>query len=258
MGWRYLSEMVSKITDRVLPMVQEWQSRSLEAMYPFVFMDAIHYKVQEDKQIVNKAAYVVMGVNLDGCKDVLGIWIGGNETGKYWLGVLNELKNRGIEDVLIFSVDGLNGFPEAIEATFPQSKIQRCIIHQLRASMKYIPHKDKKLFAADLKTVYTAPSEESAIEKLMIVKERWQGKYPNAIRSWEQNWDNLCTFFAYPPELRKIIYTTNVIKNLHSKYRKVTKNKLMLPTDESLLKMLYLATMKVTKNGQCVTGIGTW
>lgn len=211
-GVEISAEMVSKITDRVLPMVQEWQSRPLEAIYPFVFMDAIHYKVREDKQIVNKAAYVVMGVNLDGCKDVLGIWIGGNETSKYWLGVLNELKNRGIEDVLIFSVYGLNGFPEAIEATFPQSKIQRCIIHQLRASMKYIPHKDKKLFAADLKTVYTAPSEEAAIERLMIVKERWQGKYPNAIRSWEQNWDNLCTFFAYPPELRKIIYML-ILKN---------------------------------------------
>jgi len=246
-GVEVSAEMVSKITDRILPMVQEWQSRPLEAIYPFVFMDAIHYKVREDKQIVNKAAYVVMGVNLDGYKDVLGIWIGGNETSKYWLGILNELKNRGVEDVLIFSVDGLNGFREAIEATFPQSKIQRCIIHQLRASMKYIPHKDKKQFAADLKTVYTAPSEEAALEKLSLVKDKWQGKYPNAIKSWEQNWDNLCTFFAYPPKLRKIIYTTNVIESLHSQYRKVTKNKLIFPTDESLVKMLYLATMKVTK-----------
>lgn len=240
-------EMVSKITERILPMVQEWQSRPLEAIYPFIFMDAIHYKVREDKQIVNKAAYVVMGVNLDGYKDVLGIWIGGNETSKYWLGILNELKNRGVKDVLIFSVDGLNGFQEAIEATFPQSKIQRCIIHQLRASLKYVPYKDRKQFAADLKTVYTAPSEEAALEKLLLVKEKWQGKYPNAIKSWEQNWDSLCTFFAYPPELRKIIYTTNVIESLHSQYRKVTKNKLIFPTDESLVKMLYLATMKVTK-----------
>lgn len=241
------AEMVSKITDKILPMVQEWQSRSLEPVYPFVFMDAIHYKVREDKQIINKAAYVVMGVNTDGCKDVLGIWVGGNETSKYWLGILNELKNRGVEDVLIFCVDGLNGFPEAIQTTFPQSKIQRCIIHQLRASMKYIPHKDKKPFAADLKAVYTAPSEEAALDRFLSVKERWQGKFPNAIKSWEQNWDNLCTFFAYPPELRKIIYTTNVIESLHSQYRKVTKTKLVFPTDESLMKMLYLATMNVTK-----------
>lgn len=241
------AEMVSKITDKVLPMVHEWQNRPLEAVYPFIFLDAIHYKVREDKQIVNKAAYVVMGVNTDGCKDVLGIWVGGNETSKYWLGILNELKNRGVEDVLIFSVDGLNGFPEAIQATFPQSKIQRCIIHQLRASMKYIAHKDKKQFAADLKTVYTAPSEEAAMDKFLSVKEKWQGKYPNAVRSWEQNWDNLCTFFAYPPELRKIIYTTNVIESLHSQYRKVTKTKLIFPTDESLIKMLYLVTMNVTK-----------
>lgn len=241
------AEMVSKITDKILPMVQEWQSRPLEAVYPFVFMDAIHYKVRDDKQIINKAAYVVMGVNTDGCKDVLGIWVGGNETSKYWLGILNELKNRGVEDVLIFCVDGLNGFPEAIQTTFPQSKIQRCIIHQLRASMKYIPHKDKKPFAADLKAVYTAPSEDAALDRFLSVKERWQGKFPNAIKSWEQNWDNLCTFFAYPPELRKIIYTTNVIESLHSQYRKVTKTKLVFPTDESLVKMLYLATMNVTK-----------
>lgn len=241
------AEMVSKITDKILPMVQEWQSRPLEPVYTFVFMDAIHYKVRDDKQIINKAAYVVMGVNTDGCKDVLGIWVGGNETSKYWLGILNELKNRGVEDVLIFCVDGLNGFPEAIQTTFPQSKIQRCIIHQLRASMKYIPHKDKKPFAADLKAVYTAPSEEAALDRFLSVKERWQGKFPNAIKSWEQNWDNLCTFFAYPPELRKIIYTTNVIESLHSQYRKVTKTKLVFPTDESLMKMLYLATMNVTK-----------
>ncbi len=241
------AEMVSKITDKILPMVQEWQSRPLEPVYPFVFMDAIHYKVRDDKQIINKAAYVVMGVNTDGCKDVLGIWVGGNETSKYWLGILNELKNRGVEDVLIFCVDGLNGFPEAIQTTFPQSKIQRCIIHQLRASMKYIPHKDKKPFAADLKAVYTAPSEEAALDRFLSVKERWQGKFPNAIKSWEQNWDNLCTFFVYPPELRKIIYTTNVIESLHSQYRKVTKTKLVFPTDESLMKMLYLATMNVTK-----------
>jgi transposase-like protein len=241
------AEMVSKITDRVLPLMQEWQNRPLEAIYPFVFMDAIHYKVREDKQIIKKAAYVVIGVNTDGCKDVLGIWIGGNESSKFWLSVLNELKNRGVNDVLLFCVDGLNGFSEAIEAAFPQAKIQRCIIHQLRASMKYVAHKDKKAFAKDLKEVYTAPTEEAAMAYLIAAKDKWCKKYPNAIKSWEVNWDNLCTFFAYPPELRKIIYTTNVIESLNSQFRKVTKTKLIFPTDESLQKMLYLATMNVLK-----------
>lgn len=241
------AEMVSKITDRVLPLMQEWQNRPLESVYPFVFLDAIHYKVREDKQIVNKAAYVAIGVNTDGCKDVLGIWIGGNETSKFWLGVLNELKNRGVSDVLIFCVDGLTGLCEAIETVYPMAKIQRCIIHQLRASMKYVSHKDKKAFAKDLKEVYTAPSEECAIDNLISLKNKWDKKYPNAIKSWETNWNNLSTFFAYPPELRRIIYTTNVIESLHSQFRKVTKTKLIFPTDESLQKMLYLATMNVTK-----------
>lgn len=227
-------------------MMQEWQNRPLECVYPFVFFHAIHYKVREDKQIVNKAAYVAIGVNTDGCKDVPGIWIGGNESSKYWLGVLNELKNRGVSDVLIFCVDGLTGFCEAIEIAFPMAKIQRCIIHQLRASMKYVSHKDKKAFARDLKDVYTT-SEECAMDHLIALKSKWEKKYPNAVNSWEINWNNLCTFFAYLPELRKIIYTTNVFGSLNSQFRIVTKTKLVFPTDESLQKMLYPATMNVTK-----------
>jgi len=241
------AEMVSNITNRIIPLVTEWQNRPLDKTYSFVFMDAIHYKVREDKQIVVKAAYVVLGVNMDGEKDVLGIWIGANESSKFWLSVLNDLRNRGVHDVLIFCVDGLTGFKEAIGAVYPFAKIQRCIIHQLRASMKYIPYKDKKAFAADLKSVYNSVNEDVALENLLTAKEKWGSKYPNAIKSWEDNWDNLITFFAFPEYIRKIIYTTNAIESLNSQFRKVTKTKLIFPSDESLMKMLYLATEKVSK-----------
>lgn len=241
------AETFSNITNRILPLVSEWQNRPLEKKYSFVFMDAIHYKVREDKHIVIKAAYVVIGVDLDGYKEVLGIWIGANESSKFWLSVLNDLKNRGVEDVLIFCVDGLNGFKEAIGATFPFAKIQRCIIHQIRSSMKYIPYKDRKPFIADLKTVYTAVNEEMALYNLMILKDKWSNKYPTAIKSWEDNWDNLSTYFEFPSNIRKIIYTTNVIESLNSQFRKVTKTKLIFPNDESLMKMLYLAVQRVAK-----------
>jgi transposase-like protein len=246
-GIEISSDLVSKITERIMPTVLEWQHRPLEATYSFVFMDAVHYKVREDKQVINKAAYVVLGVNMDGEKEVLGIWVGANESSKFWLSVLNDLKNRGVSDVLIFCVDGLRGFKEAIEAVYPFAKIQRCIIHQLRYSMKYIPHKDRKAFAADLKAVYSAVNEEVALEKLLLAKETWGEKYPNAIKSWEDNWDNIITFFAFPDFIRKIIYTTNAIESLHSQFRKVTRAKLIFPTDDSLLKMLYFATQNVAK-----------
>ncbi|BAH06877.1 hypothetical protein CKR_1826 [Clostridium kluyveri NBRC 12016] len=210
-------------------------------------MDAIHYKVREDKRIIVKAAYVVLGVNMDGQKEVLGIWIGANESSKFWLSVLNDLKNRGVCNVLVFCVDGLNGFKEAIGAVYPFAKIQRCIIHQLRSSMKYIPYKDKKAFAKDLKAVYGAVNEDAALENLMDAKEKWEGKYPNAIKSWEDNWDNLVTFFMFPDYIRKIMYTTNAIESLNSQFRKVTKAKLIFPNDDSLMKMLYLATQRTSK-----------
>lgn len=241
------AEMVSKITDRVLPMISEWQNRPLESTYAFIFLDAIHYKVREEKQIVNKAAYVAIGVNMDGEKDVLGIWIGANESSKFWLSVLNDLKSRGIKTVLVFCTDGLVGFKEAIGAVYPQPKIQRCIIHQIRSSMKYVACKDRKVFAADLKTIYRSTNEEQAIENLISVRDKWVDKYPYAIKSWEDNWDTLATLFIFPPETRKIMYTTNVIESLNSQYRKVTKTKLIFPTDTSLQKMLYLATMKIIK-----------
>jgi len=241
------ADMVSNITNRIIPVVTEWQNRPLEKTYAFVFMDAIHYKVREDKQIVVKAAYVVLGVNMDGEKEVLGIWVGANESSKFWLSVLNDLKNRGVQNVLIFCVDGLNGFKEAIGAAYPFAKIQRCIIHQLRASMKYVPYKDKKAFVADLKAIYGSINEEVALENLLTAKEKWGKKYPNAIKSWEDNWDNLVTFFSFPDYIRKIIYTTNAIESLNSQFRKVTKTKLIFPNDESLMKMLYLATEKVSR-----------
>lgn len=240
------AEMVSRITDRVLPMVSEWQNRPLESIYSFVFLDAIHYKVRDEKQIVSKAAYVAIGVNMDGEKDVLGIWIGANETSKFWLSVLNDLKTRGMKQVLVFCTDGLNGFTDAIGAVFPLSKHQRCIIHQIRSSMKYVASGDQKAFAKDLKTIYGSVNEEAALEHLLEVKEKWGKKYPSAIKSWEDHWDSLSTLFMFPAETRKIMYTTNVIESLNSQYRKVTKTKLIFPTDQSLQKMLYLATIKIT------------
>lgn len=241
------AETVSNITSRIMPLVLEWQNRPLEKTYSFVFMDAIHYKVREDKQIVVKAAYVVLGVNMDGEKEVLGIWIGANESSKFWLSVLNDLKNRGVENVLILCADGLKGFKEAISAVYPFAKIQRCIVHQIRASVKYIPYKDKKAFIADLKKIYGAVNEDAAMAALLELQEKWGSKYPNAVSSWKENWDNLITFFAFPNFIRKIMYTTNVIENLNSQFRKVTKNKKIFPTDESLLKILYLAAEKVSK-----------
>ena len=241
------AEMVSNITNRILPIVTEWQNRPLESTYSFVFRYAIHYKVREDKHIVIKAAYVVLGVNMHGEKEVLGIWVGANESSKFWLSVLNDLKNRGVDDVLIFCVDGLNGFKEAIGAAYPFAKIQRCIIHHLRSSMRYVSYKDRRTFAADLKTIYTAVNEDTALENLLSVKETWGNKYPSAIKSWEDNWDDLITFLAFPGYIRKIMYTTNAIESLNSQFRKVTKAKLIFPSDESLMKMLYLATQNVSK-----------
>lgn len=241
------AEMVSNITNKILPKIHDWQSRPLDKMYTFVFMDAIHYKVREDNHIISKAAYIVLGVNQEGFKEVLAICIGETETSKFWLSVLNGLKNRGVEDVMVFCVDGLNGFKQAIEATYPNSQVQRCIIHQIRNSLKFVPYKDRKKFAIDLKTIYSAPTEEDGFNALIEVKEKWESKYPYSIKSWENNWDTLSTFFQYPKDIRKIIYTTNVIESLNRQYRKVTKNKAVFPSDDSLMKMLYLATGKITK-----------
>ena len=246
-GVEVSAELVSKITERIVPEIKEWQNRPLEKVYPFIFMDAIHYKVRDEGQVNKRAAYVVVGIDLEGYKDILGIWIGDNESAKFWLGVLNDLRNRGVEDVLIFCVDGLTGLEEAIEAVYPKAEVQRCIIHQLRNSFKYVSYKDLKEFTKDFKSVYTAPNEEAALERLYELKEKWGKEYPYAFRSWENNWDVISPFFKYPPEIRKIMYTTNIIEGLHRQFRKVTKTKAVFPSDGALEKMLYLASINVMK-----------
>ena len=223
-------ELVSKISEKIMPEVTAWQNRPLEAVYPFVFLDAIHYKVKENHPYQTKAAYVVLGITMDGTKDILGVWIGEYESSKFWLNVLNDLKSRGVLDVYLFCVDGLKGFVEAIGAVYPQSQVQRCIVHQIRSSTRFVSYKDIKPLMADLKKVF---------------KEKWGKQYPSCVKSWEENWDILSTFFAYPTEIRKIIYTTNIIEGLNRQFRQITKNKPSFTNDDSLRKMLYLASRKI-------------
>lgn len=239
--------LISNVTDRILPQVQQWQNRPLQQVYAVVFMDAIHYKVRQDNAIVNKAAYMVIGIDLEGHKDVLGMWVGENESAKFWLGVLNDLKSRGVKDILINCVDNLSGFSEAIAAVYPQTDVQKCIVHQIRNSMKHVSYKDLKAVAATLKPIYKAVNEQAAAAAMDAFEEEWGKKYPHAVRSWRSNWTELTAFFQYPEELRKIIYTTNVIESYHRQLRKVTKGKTIFPNDESLQKMLYLSTMDVMK-----------
>lgn len=241
------AQTISRMTDKIMPMVEEWQNRPLFEEYFFVFMDAIHYKVKANNRIVSKAAYIVVGIDGDGFKDVLGIWIGENESSKFWLKVLTDLKNRGVNKVHIFSVDGLPGFKEAIKASYPESTIQRCIVHQIRSSTKYVKYTDIKKLMADLKLVYTAPNEETGYSCLKDFEEKWGSKYPLCIKSWNENWNEISPFFSYSEEVRKIMYTTNIIENLNRQYRKVTKGKPVFPTDEALLKVLYLSTKDCIK-----------
>ena len=240
-------ELVSKISEKIMPEVNDWQNRPLEEVYPFMFMDAIHYKVKEDHRYITKAAYVVLGINMEGGKDILGIWIGEHESSKFWLNVLTELKSRGVKDVYLFCVDGLTGFREAIEAVYPKAGIQRCIIHQIRYSTRFVSYKDIKALMADLKLVYTAVTEDEALNNLIRFKEKWSKSYPSCVKTWEDNWDILSTFFAYPAEIRKIIYTTNIIEGLNRQFRQITKNKPSFTNDESLRKMLYLASKNIVK-----------
>ncbi|MFD2670569.1 IS256 family transposase [Marinicrinis sediminis] len=238
---------ISNVTNKILPLVKEWQNRPLQGIYAVVYLDAIHFKVKQDGAIINKAAYMVIGIDLDGIKDVLGMWIGENESAKFWLSVLNDLKNRGVQDILITCVDNLTGFSEAITACYPKTEIQKCIIHQIRNSTRYVSYKDLKKVTADLKPIYKAATEEMALMELDRFEETWGSKYPLILRSWRNNWEELATFFKYPPEIRKLIYTTNIIESYHRQLRKVTKGKSIFPTDDALLKMLYLITMNVTR-----------
>lgn len=238
---------VSRITDKILPVVRDWQQRPLESIYAVVFMDAIHYNVRCEGRIVKKAVYVAIGINMDGIKDVLGMYVGENESAKYWLTIMNEFKNRGVEDILITCVDGLTGFPEAISAVFPKAEIQQCIIHQIRNSTKFLSYKDIKELMADLKKVYGAIDEKTALEELENFATKWDSKYPKISASWYSHWPELATYFKYPQSVRTLIYTTNAIENFNRQLRKVTKSKAVFPNDDSLMKMLYLATSDITR-----------
>ena len=237
---------ISGIEEKVISLYAHGMS-TLNTVYPFVFMDCIHYKVREDGRILRRAAYIVLGVTVDGHKEILSITVGVNESSKFWLGMLNDLKNRGVKDVLFFCVDGLAGFKEAIGAVYPQAQIQRCVIHMLRNSFKYVNYNDLKKFSSDFKAVYNAPNEEAALSELDAVREKWGKKYPYAIRNWENNWEDVSSFFQFSDDIRRIMYTTNIIEGLNRQYRKVTKNKSVFPNDTALEKLLYLASRNVAK-----------
>lgn len=247
--------MVSIITDKVMPLVQDWQSRPLASLYAIVYLDGIHFKVRDSGKIVNKCGYTVMGINADGYKEILGLWIGATEGAKFWMQVLNDLKNRGIDDILIACTDDLAGFSDAIHALFPKTQIQKCIVHQIRNTIKYIPAKHKEQFCKDLRTIYTAPTEEAGIAALEAVKTKWPD-YGFALQRWEEKWTELSLFFAYAPVVRRIIYTTNAIENLHRQFRKVTKTTTIFPSDDALVKLLWLAQRDITKTW--TTPIPNW
>ena len=238
---------ISRITDKIMPLVKEWQERPLQEIYAVVYVDAIHYHVRSEGRIVKRAVYIALGIDMDGKKDVIGMYVGGNEGAKFWLSIINGLKNRGVQDILIACVDGLNGFPQAIEAVYPKTEIQQCIIHQIRNTTNYVSYKDLKKLMADLKMVYAAPDEAAALEELESFGEKWNSKYPKIYKSWSERWATLSTYFKYPNEVRKLIYTTNAIEGFNRQLRKVTKSRTVFPSDDSLLKMLYLATMDITK-----------
>jgi putative transposase len=238
---------ISLITDKVLDLVVEWQSRPLEEVYPIVYFDAIHFKVREEAKIVSKAAYTALGIDTNGFKDLLGIWIGEAEGANFWLGVLTEMRNRGVQDILICSVDGLKGFPEAIETVFPKAEIQLCVIHQIRNSLRYVSYKHHKEFMKDLKKVYKATTQEAGRKELDLLAQKWDKKYPLVINSWKNNWPRLSTFFKYPEEIRRIIYTTNIVEGLHRQFRKVTKTKSLFSTEDALRKILFMAYKDIQK-----------
>ena len=239
--------MVSDITNKLLPEIGEWQQGPLSSVYPIVFIDAVHFSVRDESIIKKLAAYIILGISEEGKKEVLSIHVGGNESSKYWLSVLNELKNRGVSDILVLCADGLSGIKESIAAAFPQTEYQRCIVHQVRNTLKYVSDKDKKQFAADLKTVYHASNEETGCEKMLSVNEKWESKYPRAMKSWESNWDAISPRFKFSAEVRKVIYTTNAIESLNSAYRRLNRGRSVFPSDTALLKSLYLATFEITK-----------
>ena len=246
-GFETSEGFISDVTDKILPQIEDWQNRPLDDVYPIIYIDAIHYSVRDNSIIRKLAAYVILGINKDGIKEVLSITVGENESSKYWLSVLNELKNRGVKDILIICADGLAGIKEAITAAFPKTEYQRCIVHQVRNTLKYVPDKDRKAFAADLKTIYHASDEEKARQALDRVCAKWTEKYPNSMKRWYDNWDAVTPIFKFSPDVRKVIYTTNAIESLNSTYRRLNRQRNVFPSDTALLKALYLATFEATK-----------
>ena len=246
-GFETSEGFISDVTDKILPQIEDWQNRPLDEVYPILYIDAIHYSVRDNGVIRKLAAYVILGINTEGKKEVLSITVGDNESSKYWLSVLNELKNRGVKDILIICADGLSGIKEAIAAAFPKTEYQRCIVHQVRNTLKYVLDKDRKAFASDLKTIYHASDEEKARLALDRVTEKWTAKYPNFMKRWYDNWDAITTIFKFSPDVRKVIYTTNAIESLYSTCRKLNRQRSLFPSDTTLLKALYLATFEATK-----------
>jgi putative transposase len=246
-GAEVSAALISKVTDRVLETVIEWQSRPLDPLYPIIYLDCIVLKIRQDKRVINKAMYLALGITMEGQKELLGLWLAETEGAKFWLSVLSELKNRGLQDILIACVDGLKGFPEAIAAEYPHTKVQLCIVHMVRNSLKYVTWKDYKAVAADLKEVYRASTEDAARIALQRFAEKWDGKYPQISKSWLSHWPHLITLFEYPPDIRRVIYTTNAIESLNSVVRKATRQHKLFPTDESAMKVVYLAIQSAAK-----------
>ena len=246
-GFECSESFISNVTDKIIAEIEDWQKRPLDEVYPIVFIDAVHFSVREDNRIKKLAAYVILGYSKDGMKEILSLEIGENESSKYWLGVLNNLKNRGIKDIMVLCADGLSGIKEAINTAFPETEYQRCIVHQVRNTLKYVAYKDMKIFANDLKGIYLAPDEKTGYEELEKVKSKWEQIYPNVMKSWEVNWDVLSPIFKFSREVRKVIYTTNAIESLNSTYKKLNSQRRVFPSDKALLKSLYLASSEATK-----------
>ena len=237
---------ISRVTDKILPLIQEWRSRPLEAVYPFVWLDAIHYKVRHEGRVITRAVYCIIGVNQEGYKDLLGLYIGEHEGAKFWLQVLTDLHNRGVEDILIACIDNLNGFAEAIESIFPKSEVQLCVVHQIRNSQKYLSYKDLKAFMKDLQLVYKADTEEQAQRYLDQLDKNWGARYPKVIESWRKNWTRLSRYFQYSKDIRRIMYTTNIIEGFHRQLRSITKSKGAFQSEDALMKLLFLAQENIT------------
>ena len=246
-GFECSEGFISDVSDKILQDIEDWQNRALDEIYPVLYIDAVHFSVREDNRIKKLAAYVILGLTLDGRKDVISLQIGENESSKYWLGVLNDLKNRGVKDVMVICAEGLSGIKEAIQAAFKETEYQRCIVHQVRNTLKYVSYKDMKSFATELKSIYLAPNEAQGLDNLERVKKKWDSKYPNAMKSWERNWDVLTPIFKFSVDVRKVICTANAIESLNSTYKKLKRQRSVFPSEKALLKSLYFSTLQATK-----------